>query len=110
MTSKQTLARRAVATQTEPLDSVCVFRSLVNASSEIASFHELSNASRMYEKRTCEICGWSDVSNHSAENRESWNRSEKSARRSCFTKTVMGAPSQVDVSTHPDERLGASSP
>ena len=52
--------------------------------------HGLRNASRVHEKRTCQICGYACVSNHSAENRESWSRIEKSAGWCCFMKTVKG--------------------
>ena len=38
--------------------------------------HGLRNTSRVNERRICQICGWSEVSNHSAENRRIASRSQ----------------------------------
>ena len=56
MASKQTVARGTVATQTEPMDSVNVSQ-FGDCDHRDRKFHGLRNASRVYEKRTCQICG-----------------------------------------------------
>ena len=55
-----------------------------------------SQVSRIEERIS--VAREANASNHSAGNRESWNRIEKSAGRCCFMKTVKGT-SQVHGST-----------
>ena len=108
VTSKQTGARRTLATQTQP---DCVYVSQFGECCHgDRKCHRLRTASRVNEKRTCQLCGWPEALNHSAENLRivsrrqpgsaaSWRQSEVLFHRSMSARITMGVrePHREDV-------------
>ena len=75
---KQNGAQRTVATQTElRFTSDCVYVSKFGTGyHRDGKCHGLRNTSRVNERRMCQIFGWSEALNHSAENRWIASRSQ----------------------------------
>ena len=92
VTSKQNVARRTVATQTEP----CGLRNSLYVTQFGECYHRhrkchhgLRNASRVNESRMCQFCGGPEALNHSAENRRNASRRQPGNAASCRQSGVL---------------------
>ena len=63
---------------------------------------------RIPSERDAKVSDVRKIRDSESFSQKSQNRTEKTARQSCFMKAVMGTLSKIDVSKHLDGSLGAT--